>query len=492
MKMKRILSLTMTLVLAFALALSFPAVAEETRTVTFYTNEEMVEVFATQTVPYKGKATKPDPDPEPYTVGGYRYEFDAWYRKINGNGSVFNFNSTIRNNTELYAAYTQYLAEGYRLVIFYSGGVAFITDTTTPIGELLASYSGITSQNLEKYDEGDGDTHTHNYDFAHPSWSWAEDHSSASVSINCLNEPTHTEIVAATVTSETTPATCTKTGLTVYTASATFEGQNLSDEQSVELPMIAHDPVFQSVDWNVDEEGNFGAYFAYQCSACGQDSEVFVLPSGYTESKGWRTYTATDAQGNTATSEPIQQFYTVVFNGEALPTMYAWGDECLLSSPDEVVKAWYKVTDGVETLIADGVNACNFAVTENITVVTKETEHQTKQPVICATLVSESSGTAVFNAMWSIPGNAEVKSAIIYRGYTTKDKDVAVETMIDKGTQFDTELLVHNGSYRLNLSQLDANKYQHVMIRVTYTVDGGEEIRLDSAVLRVLPNGGQA
>ena len=325
-----------------------------------------------------------------------------------------------------------------------------------------------------------------------PTWTWGEDHSSAEMSICYLGRPSLVETVKASVTSETTPASCTENGLTVYTATAQLAGKTFTDEKSVVLPMTGHDPVFQSADWDVNEDEVFGAFFMYKCSVCENESEEFVLPDSCSDSRGWRTYTATDAQGNTATSEPIQQFYTVVFNGKPQSTMYAWGEVCLLTSADEEVKAWYLVNDGVETLLADGVSSCCFAVTDNTEIVTNETENHEPQAAVAVTLKSESAGTAVFNAMWSIPEGARVKSAVIYRGYTSADKDVPVGTMVSKGAPFDTRLLVRNGSYRLNISGLDATKYQHVMIRVTYTVDGEDEINLDSAVLRILPNGGQA
>ena len=51
-----------------------------------------------------------------------------------------------------------------------------------------------------------------------PTWTWAEDGSSATASFPCTASGDYTEVVNATITSQTTPATCVATGKTVYTA----------------------------------------------------------------------------------------------------------------------------------------------------------------------------------------------------------------------------------------------------------------------------------
>ena len=56
----------------------------------------------------------------------------------------------IWSNTTLYAGYTQYLAQGRQLTLAYAGGTVLITDTTTPLGELLRQYPGITQVTLEQ------------------------------------------------------------------------------------------------------------------------------------------------------------------------------------------------------------------------------------------------------------------------------------------------------------------------------------------------------
>lgn len=68
-----------------------------------------------------------------------------------------------------------------------------------------------------------------------PTWTWAEDGSSATASFPCIESGDYTEVVNATITSETTPATCIAAGKTVYTAKVTFGGKEYSDVKEIAL-----------------------------------------------------------------------------------------------------------------------------------------------------------------------------------------------------------------------------------------------------------------
>ena len=68
-----------------------------------------------------------------------------------------------------------------------------------------------------------------------PTWTWAEDCSSATASFPCTESGDYTEVVNATITSETTPATCIAAGKTVYTAKVTFGGKEYSDVKEITL-----------------------------------------------------------------------------------------------------------------------------------------------------------------------------------------------------------------------------------------------------------------
>lgn len=72
-----------------------------------------------------------------------------------------------------------------------------------------------------------------------PTWTWAEDGSSATASFPCTASGDYTEVVNATITSETTPATCVAAGKTVYTAKATFGGKEYTSTKEITIAIDA-------------------------------------------------------------------------------------------------------------------------------------------------------------------------------------------------------------------------------------------------------------
>ena len=75
-----------------------------------------------------------------------------------------------------------------------------------------------------------------------PEWSWSNDGKTCTVTFTCANDETHKESPEVTVTSEVkTPATCTETGVTTYTATVEFNGQTYTDTKDVaDIPAIGH------------------------------------------------------------------------------------------------------------------------------------------------------------------------------------------------------------------------------------------------------------
>ena len=160
--MKKHRFLVYMLCVALLLSLAAPAYAATYYTVTFYTDANMTTVHATQSVAKRGHPTVPT-SPEPYEAGGYRYEFDQWYWKLNGTTAAFSFTSDdcmIWSDQSIFAGYTQYLAEGYELIVIVGGNADFITDTQTPVQELLKPYGlNITqmyTQPKQDYEHGTG------------------------------------------------------------------------------------------------------------------------------------------------------------------------------------------------------------------------------------------------------------------------------------------------------------------------------------------------
>ena len=410
MRIARVLSLFLALILVVAL-LPVTASAATECTVTFYNKTNQTDGFveyAVQTVPRKGHPTPPD-DPPSYTDGAYRYAFKEWYWYFDTNTiATFSFTSDqckIWSDTKVYASYTQYLAEGWRMVITRGGTTVFVTDTNTPVAQILKQYSGYSSISVEQYNSGSGGEHSHSFDYINPNWQWA----------------------------------------TV--------------------------------------EGKLAAEVSYAC-ACGETETETISPS-YTESRGERTYLAADSHGNSDT-KTVTLSYTVTLNGVTVGEQYQWGDVCALSAGGR--KAWYLNSAEEANKVADGVNSYSFAVINDTNILTGDTSSDTQQPVVAVIMTTPASGKANIEAMWSVPENARVRSVTIYRGYTSAYKDLAAQTLIDKGTQEQVPLTVTNGSYLLRLSDLTPTRWQHAVIVINYTQDG-EARTLVSAVQKILPNG---
>ena len=411
---KLLLSVLSAAVILFGVIIPGTVCAASSYEVIFYTDASKTAVHDTQHVEFAGHPAAPS-NPASFEKNGYRYEFDHWSWDIGG-GAVAQFSFTdefceIWGDTAVFASYTEYLAEGYELIVIYSGGTVFVGDTETPVQEILKGYTGITSaytQIKPDYVSGSGSedpSHTHSYDYNSPSWSWKI------------------------------------------------------------------------------EDGNMTATVSYSCT-CGSKATEKINPS-YIDRKGVRTYTAADGHGNEAmTSKTLT--YTVTLDGAAQAAGYGWGDICTLSA--DTCRAWYQNSADEENKLADGTATYTFAVTSNVDVVTSDTTYTKQQAAVMMKVTSSDSGKAEISAKWSLPDGADVKSVIIYRGYTTTGKTVDAETVIEKGTAFDTKLLVKNGSYTLYVSGLTPSYYQHCAIQITYKT-GAETHVLTSTAQKILPNG---
>lgn len=82
----------------------------------------------------------------------------------------------------------------------------------------------------------------HVHTWGYPVWNWSEDGKTCTVTFTCQNDETHKETPAVTVTSAViTPATCTETGVTTYTATVEFNGKTYTDTKDVaDIPATGH------------------------------------------------------------------------------------------------------------------------------------------------------------------------------------------------------------------------------------------------------------
>ena len=94
-------------------------------------------------------------------------------------------------------------------------------------------------------------------------WIWSEDGKSCTVTFTCVNDASHVETLAATITSKVkTPATCTEKGITEYSASVSFNGNTYTDIKEVaDILATSHH------------------YIEGKCSVCGAIETTATVPN---------------------------------------------------------------------------------------------------------------------------------------------------------------------------------------------------------------------
>lgn len=263
-----------------------------------------------------------------------------------------------------------------------------------------------------------------------------------------------------------------------YDAVASTEpGYNFMVQEHVHTYNYAPDGNQPSWNWR-RINGSWAAIAIFECVK-GDDTQYVRAEISEEEYQGELTTTATA----TFKGEEYKAYktdilsYTVKLNGTTVNS-YQWGTLCSLNSSDGKYKKWYINGE----LVADGRSTYTFAVTGDSLVTTEDTEEVNPVAVISSTLTTNGAKKAVFNAKWSLPTGAEVESAIIYRGQSTAAKDVLASTLTSKGTPYDTNLRVRNGDFTFNLSGLTTGKWQHVVIDITYTVNGATKHLISGTV----------
>ena len=152
-----------------------------------------------------------------------------------------------------------------------------------------------------------GDTYTetidatgHAYDYTSITWTWTDDYSSATATVTCANDSSHTLTADATVTSETTDATCEEAGSITYTATITDDESNsYTDTQTVTIEALGHSLTkTDQVDATCTEDGT-EAYWT--CSTC---NKLFSDEEGTTEITEPVTISATDHTYESVVTDP--------------------------------------------------------------------------------------------------------------------------------------------------------------------------------------------
>ncbi len=169
------------------------------------------------------------------------------------------------------------------------------------------------------------------HDWDTPEYVWAEDNSTVTATAVCKNDPAHVVPETANATPETTDATCTEAGKTVYTA--TFQNTEVAglfqtQTKEVEIPALGHAWGEVTYTWNADYT---------QCTAeriCANDSthketetvrSTVVIVDPTPEEKGSKTYTAEFVNEAFETQTHVEEIPATGYTyGE--PT-YTWADD---------------------------------------------------------------------------------------------------------------------------------------------------------------------
>lgn len=134
-------------------------------------------------------------------------------------------------------------------------------------------------------------------------FTWAEDNKSATATVTCANDESHTITVECDVTYVTKDATCTKEGNVIYTATADFSaaGYEYSDTETKEVTVEAlghsyNEPRFV---WLLDSKtGEYSVQASFECKVCGDTQTRTCKVTSETkeptcEEDGETVYTAT-------------------------------------------------------------------------------------------------------------------------------------------------------------------------------------------------------
>ncbi len=146
----------------------------------------------------------------------------------------------------------------------------------------------------------------HDWEFVNFTWtgSDAEGYTAAVANYKCKNAAAHTQTVTATVTSETTAATCEAAGETVYTATVaaadSLDKTAHSDTKEVEIPATGHDWEFVDFTWTGSDAAGYTAAVAnYECKNNEEHTNTVNATvnkaTGEGENAGYTVYTATVA-----------------------------------------------------------------------------------------------------------------------------------------------------------------------------------------------------
>ena len=178
------------------------------------------------------------------------------------------------------------------------------------------------------------------HEYGEPTWKWSDDHKTATATFKC-ERGDDTQTVDATVTPETTAATCEADGKTVYTAKVSFNGKDYTETYTETLKALGHKYGAPVWNWTKGENNTYTATATFTCA--NDEKHVETVDAKVTEKSDGAT--CTEAGKITYTA-------TVTFEGKDYKDTKTEEVAALGHNYGEPTWNWSKGDDGSYTAIA--------------------------------------------------------------------------------------------------------------------------------------------
>ena len=126
------------------------------------------------------------------------------------------------------------------------------------------------------------------HEYGEPTWKWSDDHKTATATFKC-ERGDDTQTVDATVTPETTAATCEADGKTVYTAKVSFNGKDYTETYTETLKALGHKYGAPVWNWTKGENNTYTATATFTCA--NDEKHVETVDAKVTEKSDGATCT---------------------------------------------------------------------------------------------------------------------------------------------------------------------------------------------------------
>ena len=178
------------------------------------------------------------------------------------------------------------------------------------------------------------------HEYGEPTWKWSDDHKTATATFKC-ERGDDTQTVDATVTPETTAATCEADGKTVYTAKVSFNGKDYTETYTETLKALGHKYGAPVWNWTKGENNTYTATATFTCA--NDEKHVETVDAKVTEKSDGAT--CTEAGKITYTA-------AVTFEGKDYKDTKTEEVAALGHNYGEPTWNWSKGDDGSYTAIA--------------------------------------------------------------------------------------------------------------------------------------------